>query len=252
MAADHRTGPVTALRLALSWLTVAPVGTPPTAPDRRVGAAVIAVAPVVGALVGAAAAGAAFGLSHTRAPGLLIGVLVVALLALATRGMHLDGLADTADGLGCYGDPRRVREVMRDGSTGPFGVAVLIAATAVGAISIGALADGGAWYAIGFAVALSRLAAVVGCRWTLAAADSTGFGALVAGTQRWSLPVWIAVACAVAYPLGVRGPLAVAIVVAGSWAFTAHCARRIGGINGDVLGASIELSCAAALLVLVL
>ncbi len=240
------------LRLALSWLTVAPVGAPRTEIDRRAGGAVITAVPLVGVLLGGLAAAAAFGLSHTRAPDLLIGALVVALLALLTRGMHLDGLADTADGLGCYGDPQRVREVMRDGSAGPFGVAALVLVILIGAVSVAALAAESDWYAIVFAVAVSRLAAVIGCRTGLAPADTTGFGALVAGTQRWSIPVWIVVATAAAYPLGWSGYVAVAVVVVGAWAFTAHCARRIGGITGDVLGAAIELAGMAALIALTL
>ncbi|GAA3037721.1 adenosylcobinamide-GDP ribazoletransferase [Gordonia defluvii] len=252
MTPESRIGPLGALRLAASWLTVAPVGTIDRNIDRAAGAAVIAVTPFIGTVVGVLAAGTAFGFSHTQAPDLLIGGLVVAVLALVTRSMHLDGLADTADGLGCYGDPQRVRQVMRDGSTGPFGVVALIAVLGTGAVCIGTLAHDRAWYAIGFAVVASRLAAVIGCRRRLPAADPTGFGALVAGTQSWSIPLWVAVGCAAAYPLGPRGFIAIALVVAGAWAFTAHCSRRFGGINGDVLGASIELSCAATLIVLTL
>ena len=100
---------------------------------------------------------------------------------------------------------------------------------------------------------MSRVAAVIGCRAGLAPADTTGFGALVAGTQRWAIPVWIVVAAAAAYPLGWRhGYAAIGVVVVGAWAFTAHCARRIGGITGDVLGAAIELAGIAALLALTL
>lgn len=239
---------MTALITATSWLTVAPVPSPADPPDRRLGGAVIAVVPVVGTLLGALGAAVAFSLSHTPAPALLIGLLVVAVLALATRGMHLDGLADTADGLGCYGPPERVREVMRGGPAGPFAVATLVIVLSIDAVCIGALADQNRWYAIGFAIALGRVAAVVAARTTLPPSSPDGFGALVAATQRGSVAVWAIVAAAAAYPLGPVGYLSVLAVVAFAWAFSAHCARRMGGINGDVLGAGIELSVTLTLL----
>lgn len=242
--------PATALVTAVSWLTVLPVPTPTTAPDRRLGGAVIAAVPVVGALVGAVGTGAAFGLAHTRAPTLLIGLLVVALLALASRGMHLDGLADTADGLGCYGSPERVREVMRGGSAGPFAIATLALILGIDAVCIGTLSEQNRWYAIGFAIALGRVAAVVAARDALPPSSPDGFGALVAGTQRRSIVVWSVVATAAAYPLGPIGYVSVVAVVAGAWAVSAHCARRMAGVNGDVLGACIELSVTLTLLLL--
>ena len=88
------------MALALSWLTVLPVrvagGAVPGA-----AAAALRWAPVVGALVGAVAGGIVLGLAWLGVPGAVAGLLGVGLLALATRGMHVDGLADTADGLGC-------------------------------------------------------------------------------------------------------------------------------------------------------
>ncbi|MCF8605474.1 adenosylcobinamide-GDP ribazoletransferase [Gordonia sp. HY442] len=244
--------PLTAIGVAVSWLTVAPVPSPRMDMDRRTGGAAITAVPLVGALLGGIAAAAAYGLSFTALPDLLVGVLLVALLALMTRGMHVDGLADTADGLGCYGDELRVREVMRSGDVGPFGAATLAVVLGAQAVAFGALSADERWWDIVFAVALARVAAVYVCRAGLPPANSNGFGALVAGTQRWSILVWTVVAAAAAWPLGVRALCAVAAVAVLSYAFSTHCRRRMGGIAGDVIGAAVELSTVLALIVLLL
>lgn len=261
--------PTRALRTAVSWLTVVPVGGHASdAPDRSLGAAVMASVPVVGALLGAASASVAFGLTHTGLPTLLIGVLVVVLLAAATRGMHLDGLADTADGLGCYGPPDRVTEVMRGGTVGPFGVATLVLVLAVQSTGFAALADESQWYGLAFAIGLGRIGAVIGTRRSLKPAHPNGFGALVAGTQHLAVAVWLLLALVAAVPLGlsangfdgdhlevaavVRGIAIVLGVAAFAWWFTRHCARRMGGITGDVLGATIEVGVALAVVGLLL
>lgn len=248
------------VHVAFSWLTVAPLPQPRGDVDRVLGARVIAAVPMVGAVLGALLAALAWGLSSTSLPGLLIGVLCVAAGALATRGMHLDGLADTADGLGCYSDHERVRQVMRSGSVGPFGAATLTLTMLVQAVAIGGLAEQQAWWAIGFAVFLGRFAVVVACRRALPPAGPDGFGALVSGTQSWSIAVWTAAAAGVAVAISwltashtawhAVAPLVAVAVFA--WGFTAHCARRMGGSSGDVLGATIELSAALALILLLL
>ncbi|MGW9267174.1 adenosylcobinamide-GDP ribazoletransferase [Gordonia terrae] len=262
--------PTRALRTAFSWMTIAPVGghEASAAPDRSLGAAVMASVPVVGAVLGAGSAIAALGLSHTGLPTLLIGVLVVVLLATLTRGMHLDGLADTADGLGCYGPPERATEVMRSGTVGPFGVATLVLVLAVQSTGFAALADESRWYDLAFAIALGRLGAVIGTRRSLDPAHRNGFGALVAGTQHTSIAAWLLVALIATVPLGLSangfdgGHLEVAAVVQGfavvlgvaavAWWFTRHCSRRMGGMTGDVLGATIELGVALAVVGLLL
>ena len=197
--------PVRAIHVAVSWLTVVPVPTPTVEMDRCTGGAVITAVPVVGALLGTVAAASAFGLSHTALPTALIGVLLVVGLALITRGMHVDGLADTVDGLGCYGPPERVAEVMKSGSVGPFGAAAIVAAGAVQAVGFAALTDQHRWYDIVFAVVVGRFAAVLACRRGLGPAAATGFGAIVAGTQRRSLIVWPIILLAGAATLGAAG-----------------------------------------------
>ncbi|WP_308258076.1 adenosylcobinamide-GDP ribazoletransferase, partial [Pseudonocardia lacus] len=131
---------VAGLALALSWLTVLPVRT--GAPTPAVAAAAIRWAPLVGALLGAVAGAALWGMVALGVPALVAGLLAVGVLAAGTRGMHLDGLADTADGLGCYGPPERALAVMRDGGAGPFAVVVLVVAVGAQAGSLAALVPG--------------------------------------------------------------------------------------------------------------
>ncbi|MFW0792833.1 adenosylcobinamide-GDP ribazoletransferase [Gordonia sp. CPCC 205515] len=257
--------PIRAAHVAVSWLTVFPVPQPRIAMDRIAGGAAISATPVVGMLLGILCAAIAFGLDHTDLPTALIGVLLVTVLAIATRGMHLDGLADTADGLGCYGPPERVAEVMRSGTVGPFGVATLVAVMLVQALGFGALTDQHRWYDLVFVVALGRLGAVIGARRGLPPAHPTGFGALVANTQRVSIAVWATLAALGAFATGffsgttafdthvaIQSLVVVVVVLGITWGFTKHCARRAGGVTGDSLGAAIELGTAIAVVGLLL
>ncbi|MGL5440896.1 MAG: adenosylcobinamide-GDP ribazoletransferase, partial [[Mycobacterium] stephanolepidis] len=88
---------------AFEFSTVAPV------PARLAGTLsgpVLAALPVVGAALGALAAAIAY-LATSAYIGPIAGLAAATVVVLATRGMHIDGLSDTADGLGCYGPPER-------------------------------------------------------------------------------------------------------------------------------------------------
>ncbi|WP_020495259.1 adenosylcobinamide-GDP ribazoletransferase [Sciscionella marina] len=227
--------------LALSMLTVLPVRA--RSVDRAAGRAAIALAPLVGLLLGAILAGAAFGLRLLGAPEALAGLLAVALGVLGTRGMHIDGLADATDGLGCYGGPERALEVMRDGSTGPFAVVALVVDIGAQAVCFGALATVHDWPGILAAVTAGRAAFTIACARGIPAARADGLGSLVAGGQHPVVPVlwWLVLAAAGA----VWSPwLGVTLLVTGCavLGLVRHCVRRFGGITGDVLGACCELA----------
>nr|WP_221333748.1 adenosylcobinamide-GDP ribazoletransferase [Nocardia transvalensis] len=234
--------------MALSWLTVLPVRGPETV-DRAVAARAIAMAPLVGVLLGAGAAGLMWVFGTAGTSFALAGFLTVGALALVTRGMHLDGLADTFDGLGSYGPPERAREIMKSGGAGPFGVAALIFAIGIQALAFAALAEQGRWFAIALAVTVGRIAVVAACRIGRTAAPGAGFGALVAGTQSpvtvalWSILALAAGFFAVPAYLGL-GTAAVAVALALAWLLVRHCLRRFDGLNGDTLGAALELAVA--------
>ena len=246
----------TGLRLAITLLTAVPlpggpaVGFSAGAPDRRATAAALYWAPVIGVVLGLAAAGVLLACRAGHAGSLLGAVLAVALLAIATRGLHLDGLADLADGLGSRRPPRQALEIMKRSDVGPFGVVTLVL---VLLIQVSALARaeqaGHGPLAIVAAALAARLAVMLACRHGVPAARSDGLGAMVAGTVHpLAGTVLAAAAVAGAGAVGWRYAAAIGISLLGSFALTALAVRRLGGITGDVLGAVAETTTAVCLL----
>jgi adenosylcobinamide-GDP ribazoletransferase len=239
------------LRLALTMLTVVPIRA--SRADRPVAAVAMSVAPVVGAVLGLVLGGVLWVLREAHAPGLVAAGVTLALGALLTRGMHLDGLADTVDALGSYRRGDEALAIMKKADIGPFGVAaiavtMLIQAGALTVVPLGAVVV--AW-------AAGRLAIPLACRRGVPAARPEGLGALVAGTVPVPVAVLAAVlvtgAAAAATPgRPWQGPLAVAAALTAVLLLVRHCVRRFGGITGDVLGAAVEVATTVALAGLVL
>ncbi|NMD57767.1 adenosylcobinamide-GDP ribazoletransferase [Tsukamurella conjunctivitidis] len=236
-------------------MTVLPVpgSLQPSPVSRADGARIIAGVPVAGALVGALVAAVACSAHIAGLPAVLVGALAVGAAALLTRGMHLDGFADCMDGLGSYGPPERAREIMRQGTVGPFGAAALALLLIAESAAVGGLADRGAWLAIGVAVGASRVVAVLGCRRGWAPANPDGFGALTAGTQGLlAQAFWAVAVLAVAIPAVPgrpwQGPVAIAAALLLSTLVMRHSVRRFGGMSGDVLGFGIEIATVVALI----
>ncbi|WP_040685023.1 adenosylcobinamide-GDP ribazoletransferase [Nocardiopsis halotolerans] len=244
--------------MALGTFTVFPVRVDRV--DRPAAGWAMVWAPVLGTLLGGltgtvAVLGAAVGLS---AP--LAAVLAVGLAALLTRGLHLDGLADLADGLGSGRPAEGALEVMRRSDIGPFGVVTLVVALAAQVLSLGQLVTVSAGAALAGAAAAGaagRLAVTLACTPRVPSARPEGLGAFVAGTVRWPGASAAAVLTAVVCLAGwVHAPgFALACVLAAVAGLLAaggvlrRAVRRLGGVTGDVLGALVETAATVVLVV---
>jgi adenosylcobinamide-GDP ribazoletransferase len=204
------------------------------------------LAPVVGALLGGALAALLGVFRDVGAPGLVAAAVTVTAGALLTRGMHLDGLADTFDALGSYRRGDAALEVMKKSDIGPFGVAAIALALLIQVAAISGETK------IILAWVTGRLAITVACSRGVPAARPEGLGALVAGTVPIPVAVTIAavvVAAAAAATPGRPwlGPAAVVASLAAVLLLVQHAVRRLGGITGDVLGAAVEVATTVAL-----
>jgi adenosylcobinamide-GDP ribazoletransferase len=236
------------LRSAISTFSVLPVGRHTAAAD----AATLLWLPLIGAGLGALAGlPVAAALGANAGAGLLAALLGLATLALLTRGLHLDGLADTADGLGSRAPAERALAIMRQSDIGPFGVLALIFVLGLDVAAL-AVFTGSQWHglaALCVSAATARVAVLHAALRRVPSARPSGFGALVAGTVELPmaalqtvgvlvLGAGLAQSCDIA-PW--RWILAQAAALALAYAFRAHTTRRFGGVTGDVFGALVEL-----------
>lgn len=250
MAEPSRGRAVSGVRLALTTLTVIPLrgGAPPI--DRATAAVAMTIAPYVGAALGLVLAGGGLAATAAGASPLLAAVLTVGAGVLLSRGLHIDGLADTADALGSYADRERALAIMRRPDVGPFGVAAIVLvllAQVAGAATVLDRPWPAALCGVVAATAAGRLAIAAGCRRGIPAARPDGLGAAVAASV--SPPALaLSLASVMAVSIGAvpdrpwQGPVAVVASFAAAALLIRHAVRRLGGVTGDVLGASCELA----------
>ncbi|MFE9094393.1 adenosylcobinamide-GDP ribazoletransferase [Streptomyces sp. NPDC007264] len=248
------------LRFAFGTLTVLPVRV--TRWDREAARGGMLCAPLAGAVVGGLAGLLGSALLLAGAGPLLAAVAAAAGPAVLTRGLHLDGLADTADGLGSGKPAEEALRIMKRSDIGPFGVItlllVLLAQVAALAQAYGHTWARGALAAV-VSAAAARLALTLAARHGVPAARPEGLGAAVAGVVpvRAALAVAVAVTAAAAAggALGgayeaARTAAAVVVAVVAAELLLRHCVRRFGGVTGDVFGGLAETAATAALVVL--
>jgi adenosylcobinamide-GDP ribazoletransferase len=248
---------VDGLRLAVGTFTAIPVPAPRRITRSTARAAMI-LAPLATLPIGVAAALVGVLGGWARVPDLVTAAVLIGAVALGSRGLHLDGLADTSDGLSASYDRAKALEIMRRGNTGPIG-AVALLIVVIAQIGAAAAILGRPWgaVAVGGLVCLSRVSLLISCASGITAARPDGLGAAVAGVvPRVATAVGLAAAAGIGcLLLAITGSPwwlgLVGVVLSGLVAFmlVMRCTRRFGGITGDVLGAGIELMLVALLIV---
>jgi adenosylcobinamide-GDP ribazoletransferase len=215
----------------------------------------MSLAPLV-ALVLAAICGLPLLITRDRpAIALLIAIVSFALLAWATRALHLDGLADTADALGSGKPAAAALEIARKSDIGPFGVITLIFTLLLQIAAVASLPDAhDAYFAFVIAIVTSRVALTWACTRMWPAARPDVLGAVVAATVPLLVAIaWTIITIALAWIfVGIAGGVSVVLGILAGIVLLVIARRRLGGMTGDVLGATIEMTATTALLVLAL
>lgn len=251
--ADKDDDAMTKLKLAFSFLTTIPVRITGEIQPGDLGRAA-AWYPLVGLVIGLLLAAARAALGYLF-PAQLTAILVVALWAALTGGLHLDGLADCCDGMLASVSPERRLEIMKDPRLGTFGGAGLLIHLL---IKIGALAalpavmlPGASWVT----TLLPLLLAPALARWLILivarqpSARPGGLGADFAlGVSRQTFIAAALVPLLLTLLGGWRGLVAALLAHLVMLGVIRLARARLNGITGDVLGLTIELGEAAVLL----
>jgi adenosylcobinamide-GDP ribazoletransferase len=242
------TGIVAQIRLALSFLTIIPVGTQ-SAEESDV-AFSMAWFPLVGLAMGTAFALEDYALSFLLGHALRSAIVVLS-MALLSGAVHLDGLADTADALGAGSDRGRALEILRDSRIGVFGAIALFFALGLKVISLAGLSGRPRLGALVFAPMLARWALVaVSYKIDYLRAAGAGSSMLGRGSDR-NLMIASVIAIVALIPfLSRKMIIAYALAILATGTMRSFYTRWLGGITGDLIGACGEIVEVLAMLTL--
>ena len=227
---------------ALQFLTIVPL---PRAlyPDERALGRSLPFFPIVGLLIGATVALADWTLGHLF-PAPVTSVLTVILLIAFSGGLHIDGLADTADGFFSSRPRERILEIMKDSRTGPMGVAAIVGTVALKIALLASIAPPWRWWVLLLMPVAGRASLLVHLTLLPYARPEGGLAGIFhanrsRGKALWALLVLLAAGgLAGGWPGFIAGTMAF-LMALGTAAWSS---RKIGGLTGDTLGAACELT----------
>ncbi|MBZ0096165.1 MAG: adenosylcobinamide-GDP ribazoletransferase [Sulfuricella sp.] len=236
--------------LALQFLTCLPVSLKAAPNPVDWGRSALAY-PLVGLLIGLLLAGLQHLIDH--ADPLLQAALLTVTWALITGGLHLDGLADSADAwVGGHGDRERTMAIMKDPRSGPAAVSTLALVLLLKFAALAGLIKAGAWPALLLAPVLGRSALVALLLGTPYVRPGGMGSAMSAHLPRTAAVLALLLVAAAGLLAGKAGALALAVAAAAWLGLRWMMMRRLNGMTGDTLGAAVELTEVAVLVALAL
>lgn len=205
--------------------------------------------PLIGLLVGGFAAFVWWGAGALGFSALVAAWLAVGASVLLTGALHEDGLADTADGMAAHRDAARKLDIMRDSRIGAYGVMALVVVLSLRAALYAEVTN----FLIIIACAVVSRVAIAGLMFTTPRAREEGMASLAGAPSKLSFAVCVKLALLiVALLVGVAEAfMLLAVLALSAYAVRRVAMRHFGGITGDVLGASQQLSELALLMALV-
>jgi adenosylcobinamide-GDP ribazoletransferase len=236
---------------ALSFLTILPVGKILPSEEKEL-ARSMAFFPLVGLVIGLLLALGYYLLSFLF-PKPLVLWLTIGLLAFLTRGLHLDGFADTMDGLASGGTREKILEVMRDSRIGAFGVISLILLIGSKYLALDQIPNPSIPYSLLLMTVMGRNSMVLVCYRSPYARFGEGLGKSFTENLRtretaFSLVSAFGIALLL---MGVKGILVFLGICLFSLGYRFFFVKKLGGVTGDILGAANELTELLCLLILI-
>ncbi|WP_089605006.1 adenosylcobinamide-GDP ribazoletransferase [Acinetobacter piscicola] len=232
--------------IALQFLTIIPVQLK-AMPSQQQNAQSVLFYPLVGLMIGAALFAIA-NVMHAL-PAVLLSSLILVIWICLTGGLHLDGLADTADAwVGGFGDKQRTLKIMKDPACGPIGVLSLIILCLVKWSALYVLLQKQQYSALILFPIFGRLAPLF-LFLTTAYVRENGLGSSIAQyiSRVWALIIFATSLLLSGYFVWV-GLITTFIFILTLLYLRFKFIQRIGGITGDTIGASIEITEAICLL----
>lgn len=239
---------MTPLLVALQFLTRLPIRLPGMPTPQQVGRSLLWY-PLVGLSIGLALVVACYVLGDS--PAILQAAVLLTLWVVLSGGLHLDGLADSADAwAGGFGDKERTLSIMKDPRSGPIAVVVLVLVLLLKFVALATLLEAGSAFSALLLVPLLGRSAMLALFLTTPYVRPGGLGQAMAEHLPRALGWYVLIASALACVLlGARSGLLAVVIAFGLFCFVRRLmCQRIDGTTGDTAGALLEtLECGVLL-----